>query len=474
MSRLRGAVGLTNCDRYFGRVARIALDGDDLRVTVASDFVAGVIDRRFGSALRDAAQGEVGDSLRVTIRVRPEEFDAGPEAQVGGMAASPPGPGAPPGQGDSPDGRPEPPSRYRLDAFVVGRSNALAHSAAMRIVEGEGRFSPLFIHGRCGMGKSHLVHGIAHAYRARHRGARVRCATAEAFTNSFLAAMRENRLDQFRASFREVELLCIDDVHFVASKRATEAELVHTFDAIDVDGKLIVLASDEHPRDIDRLNSALVSRFLAGAVTPLEPPDPELRDRIVRELAARRGLRIEPAALALVAERCEQVASMQGSPVSVRDLEGMVTQIEAAFRLLPDLASPGARIGAALASKALGLSGSGAAAKARRPARIEQIVELVCHSLGVSSAELMGRGRHRRVVAARALCVAIARELTNLSYPEIARAMGRPNHSSVITAHQRLQGQIADGVMLDLGPDNPGVTLPAMLDRLRRELLRRN
>ena len=310
---------------------------------------------------------------------------------------------------------------------------------------------------------------------SRIPGIGVRYVTSEAFTNAFLTAMRAGSLDSFRDTYRNVGLLCLDDVHFLSAKRATQTELLHTFDTIGLNKKLVVLASDEHPREIGKLNASLASRFMAGAVVRIEPPDDKMRTTLIRVLGNRRSLVLEDAAVEVISEHAQQTSALAGEPPSIRELEGLVTQIEATHRLLPELSGGTGKIGAALASKALGLDAASRASSPigiRKPARAERIIELACESLGVTHEEFCGSNRHRRIVLARSLCVLLSREMTNLSYPEIARAMGRPNHSTVITAHQRIDKQVASGEKVGTGPDLEQVTIATLAERLRRELNR--
>ncbi|MEX2217487.1 MAG: DnaA/Hda family protein, partial [Phycisphaerales bacterium] len=368
-----------------------------------------------------------------------------------------------------------PPLRYRLHDYMVGDANRLAFGAAERLADPATprTFSPLFIHGGCGLGKTHLLQGTAQRYREARPSAVVRYMTAEAFTNEYIGAIRSDRLDAFRKAYRSVELLCLDDVQFLSNKTATQAELLHTFDAIDLSGAKVALASDEHPRHVRKLSDALVSRFMSGMVVRLDPPEPALRERIVAHLAARRGMALEPAAVRLIASHH---ASRDGS---VRDLEGVLVRLDALARLLPESggANEGGAIGLLLVRKCLGLQEAEAGGRLRRPVRMEAIIEEVCRTLHIEIGDFVGRGRHKRVVLARAVTTCLARALTTHSYPEIARAMGRPNHSTVITACQRITRQIERGESLPpgdwsatgLAPDMP---IGALCEQVRRDILR--
>jgi len=459
LNHLHKALGKPLCDRYFERVAQLHELEDSLRVTVPSEFVAGVIDRRFGEALRKAAAGELGKH-RVEYDIVPvvPKDDA-----PGNMTRTKP-------QRTRTKRAPIP--LKSLDDFLPDECNKLALNAARSIASGEGTFSPLFVHGRCGMGKTHLLQGIAQEYRRTHPGVQVRYVTAESFTNAFLSAMRAGTLDSFREAYRGVGLLCLDDAHFLSAKRATQSEMLHTFDTIGLNKRLLVLASDEHPRDISKLDPGLASRFASGAVARLDPPGGAMCERLLVEFARRRDLVLEPTAIEQIIGHARRDSEMTGDPISIRAIEGLIVQVEAACRLLPALLGDGRRVGAALVAKAIGGESGVPSPSPRRPARIEKIIELTCAALGVSTEEFRGSHRHRRIVLARSLTVLLAREATNLSYPEIARAMGRPNHSTVITAYQRIDKQMAKGERVGTRADLDRVTIAALAERIRRELAR--
>lgn len=478
LTRLSSEVGDERYARYFQDQARLGLHEGRLDVTVPTGFVADLLGRRFGDSLRRVAAVELGrpegSTVEVKFRVDRSAF-SGPAP----LAAPSPTPGG--GLRPDPSRRAPTALRFRLEDFIVGEANRLAYSAAERLVEPDcpKTFSPLFVHGLCGLGKTHLLQGIAGRFRERRPGARVRYTTAEAFTNDYVSAVRSGKLETFRAAYRGLDLLCIDDVQFLANKTSTQGELLHTFDAVDLGGARVALASDEHPRQIGRLSAGLVSRFLAGMVVRLDPPDAALRERIVRALGERRGLRLEPAAAACLAEA---VARGTSGTASIRDLEGAVTRVEALVRLLPEAPDSGAPIGATLVHRALGVGAPGpdgisdAGHRARRPIRVERICDEVCRTLRVDGPEMMGRGRHKRVVLARSLVAHLARSMTTLSFPEIARAMGRPNHSTVVTACQRIRAQIEREESPDLGPDAgpelAGLTLRGLAEQIRQGIVR--
>ncbi len=425
-----------------------------MRVLARSPFEAEVLSRRFGSAMREAASANGGVEFEVGVR-------------EGGAPPSPPGPGAVPTPDPEGERRPSRPLRtgaalrHSFDDFVVGSSNRLAHGAALRLAE-EGAgcpLSPLFLHGPCGTGKTHLLQSLARRVKRLRPGARVRYTTGEAFTNAFIGAVRENRIGAFHAEHRKLDLLCIDDVHFLASKTATQTELLHTLDSLALGGAAIAMASDEHPSSFASFSKELVSRFVAGMVVGVDPPDRGLRLELVTALAARRGVMLDRAGAELIASR---------TAGSVRDLEGAVVRVEAVAKLL-EKDRAGGCVSMSAIRQALRLGSSTGPTK---PVRAETIIAACAERLGVDVSDVLGRSRHRRVVAARSLAALLSRKLTTLSFPELAVKLGRPNHSSVVTACQRLQRRLDAGEGLCVAPGEPRVRYTDLMGEIESGLAR--
>jgi chromosomal replication initiator protein len=436
--RLKRELGPEQFERHFGGQTRLAVAAGVLKIIVPSGYQADLIERRFGEQVRRVLE-TLGKPLRPEFSV--ERAVQPPTLPGRATPIVKPAPAAPK-TGDA--------VRMTFDGFVVGRANRLAYSAAVRLAEDETPVPPIFVHGTCGLGKSHLLRAAAGRFTERRPGALVRYVTAEAFTNEFIQAVRANRVDQFRRTYRRVDLLCVDDVHFFAGKDATQTELLHTLDAVQIDGARLLLASDEHPKEIAKLSERLVSRFMAGAVVKIDVPDPELREKLVRHLAERRGLRVDEPALRLIADRSARaVGSLGGFGGSVREIEGLLNQVDAVHRLLPEVGSNGV-IGVGTVRRALGLDdqpgghGAAGAGRLRRPVAAETVITEVCRELSVDLPDFMGKGRHKRVVLARSLVASMCRRLTTMSFPEIARSMGRSNHSTIITAQRRIDRQLAE------------------------------
>lgn len=421
--RLAERVGDERFQRFFGSGTRLDLSDRVLTVVADDRFAADLIDRRCGRELRTLA-AEFGMTVvyQVDAQERPRHAPA-PQA------------GRPRTQTRA---RPRV-RRRRLDDFVVGDSNRIAHAAAVRTAESTETCPPLIIHGGCGVGKTHLLDGIAERYGRLNAGAKTVVTTAETFVSGFVQAVRAGEMSSFRARFRGAALVCIDDAQVFAGKASTQQEVMHTLDQLAASGARIVLACDVPP-DSAGFDRRLASRLAACLSVRISPPEAELRHRIIRHKVSERGLVLEAGACALIAD---------AAGPSVRDLEGAIVQVEAMTRLL----EPGASVDRTSVARALHLRRgmAGPSEPRNRPVAIERIIDEVCGSLRVDTGELFGQGRHRQVVLARGLIVELCRRLTNRSYPEIARAMRRPNHSSVITAHNRIRERMRAEERLELG-----------------------
>lgn len=500
---LERLLGVDRFNRYAGPRLRAEFGPNGLKVTASSRALADLLRRRFMTELHSAAEETLGRGSPITV-VADERGDLLPVPMPGAATFQPPAANVGPAHsvrelkpsahaeqaGHHVDTLVRPPrtgnlTRYRLEDFIVGESNRLAYTSAIRISESEALAGPLgysllFLHGPCGVGKTHLLQGVALRYRERHPGAVVRVTSGDAFLTEFVNAIRDassqpgpsaSGIERFRRNYRKVDLLCIDDVQALANKGATQAELLHTFEEIARSGARVVLASDQAPRQLAKFSPALISRFQAGMVAGITPPDDDLVKRLIKALALKRGLNVDDTGIAAIAAHA-RLSPGAASGVSVRELEGLITRLEAVVSLVGSADGPerSGLINLLAVERALGTpgaDGSSASPKAfARPVRIETIITQTCRFLSVDPVDLGARTRHKRVVLARALITHLSRQFTTMSYPEIARAIGRPNHSTVITAYQRLAGQIAADEMLGQEHVPEPMTIGKLLDRL--------
>lgn len=358
--------------------------------------------------------------------------------------------------------------RQRLSEFVVGGSNRLAFEAATRMARGEAGLASLFIHGACGVGKTHVLRGLCALRQELFPRQQVLYTTAEAFTNEFIQHLRGNKLEEFRSRIRRLDLLAIDDVHFLADKKHTTGEFLHTFDAIGFDGKQVVLASDAPPQHIKAFSHALISRLVAGMVVQIGLPDRELRLALLRRLAGDHGLTLteeaEEAVVGRIATSAREIAGALHKLVALRGLKPRGEQ------------KSGSPSGGAEGREAIGMDLVEVLLRdvAERTVHVRpaSIVAGVCTVLGIERSELLGRGRHQKVVLGRALVAWLAREMTTMSYPEIASCLGRDNHSTVHYAHQRLNDMMKEKRRVEFGVDGGTIPIAELVEHARRTIRR--
>jgi chromosomal replication initiator protein len=311
--------------------------------------------------------------------------------------------------------------RHEIETFVVGQSNQLAYNTALYVAEFPGaQYNPLFIHGGCGLGKTHLLQGLCKRFIQHHPTKRWTYLTGEEFTNEFLVALRTSKIDVFRRKMRDLDLLVIDDVHFLGGKKATQEEFLHTFNAIEAMGRQVVMASDNHPKMIEEFGESLVNRFVSGMVVRIDPPNFATRCEILRSLSLRSGMSLPEEVVCWIARRVTQ---------NVRELEGAITRIAAVVKLtgrVPD---------AAMAQEALGDLDRQLVA----PVRPDNILQSVCDYFGLDNKDLMSGRRQRTISLARSVAMYLVRKTAKLSFPEIGMRMGKRNHSTVISACRRIE-----------------------------------
>ena len=311
--------------------------------------------------------------------------------------------------------------RHDLESFIVGPSNQLAYNAAIYVAEFPGaQYNPLFIHGNCGLGKTHLLQGLCKKFIAHHPSKKWMYLTGEEFTNEFLLALRHNRVDAFRRKMRELDLLVIDDIHFLSGKKATQEEFLHTFNAIEAMGRQVVLASDEHPKLIAEFGESLINRFVSGMVVRIDAPNCAMRGQLLRAMSLKNKINLSEDVIQWVARRVTQ---------NVRELEGAITRICAHTRLT------GRPADTLLAQEALGDLDRQLVA----PVRPESVLTSVCSYFGLEMKDLMSGRRQRTISLARSVAMYLVRKTSKLSFPEIAGKMGKRNHSTVISACRRIE-----------------------------------
>jgi chromosomal replication initiator protein len=389
-----------------------ALVEDELLVAAPDEIRTWVSDR-FARVLQTCAAAVLGPSTTVDV-VSPTA--AIPTASAPGAAAH---------------GRAEAAFNPKLtfDQFVIGDTNRFAHAAALAVAELPGQaYNPLFLYGPPGVGKTHLLHSIANYVRRYGAGLTVRYATAESFTNEFVAALHAGDIETFKARFRHNDVLLIDDVQFLESKVKTEEEFFHTFNALYDTGSQLVLSSDRLPGDMNALEDRLRERFQAGLVADIGAPDLPTRLAVLRKRVQHDGITLaDDGALEVIARRI---------PDNTRTLEGALIRLVAFHSLT------GRPIDAALAEEVL--SGLYPHARPAEPElTIDRVQELTCEAFGISREDLVSPSRAARVAWARQVAMYLARTHTGATLPAIGAHFGGRNHTTVMHACRRAGERVA-------------------------------
>lgn len=317
--------------------------------------------------------------------------------------------------------------RYTFDTFVKGASNQFALAAAQRVAETPGRsYNPLFIYGSAGLGKTHLLHAIGTYVHEHYPNYEVRYVSTETFLNEYVDGIRNNTISAFKRRYREVDVLLIDDIQFMEGKEGLQEEFFHTFNSLHGSSKQIVISSDRVPDAIPTLEDRLRGRFRWGLITDIQPPDVETRLAILRNKAERENLDAAPDVLEFIASSVT---------TNIRELEGALVRV-AAYASLNKT-----HIDVDLARQLLVDLVTRRGGKQRSS---EQLLRDICDYLDVTVEDVCGRSRQRPLVTARQTAMYVVRELTDLSYPAIARLFGGRDHTTVIHAVEKTQHVMKD------------------------------
>lgn len=439
---LRGAVGANNYTNWIEPLEFDRLADGVATFLVPTSFMGNYVSQNFGDHIlyqlnRSGATVQrlnfatAANSRRAPTRAAPEPED-GPAAAGRDLGLSAP-------EGDERMAALDP--RFTFDRFVVGKPNELAHAAARRVAEGgQVTFNPLFLYGGVGLGKTHLMHAIAHELRIRQPHLNVLYLSAEQFMYRFITALRERRMMDFKQMFRSVDVLMVDDVQFIAGKDSTQEEFFHTFNAL-VDGqKQIIISADRAPGEIKDLEDRIKSRMQCGLVVDLHPTDYELRLGILQskvefyktqysDLAIRDGV------LEFLAHRIS---------TNVRVLEGALTRLFAFASLV------GREITLELTQDCL----ADILRASDRKITVEEIQRKVSDHYNIRLSDLIGPKRVRNYARPRQVAMYLAKQLTNRSLPEIGRRFGGRDHTTVMHGVKRIDelratdSQIADDLEL--------------------------
>jgi chromosomal replication initiator protein len=311
--------------------------------------------------------------------------------------------------------------RFTFESFVVGPSNRFAHAYCLAVAKSPAKtYNPLFIYGGVGLGKTHLMQAVAHAIKNNNPRFKYCYITSERFTNELIDAIQHRSTQKFREKYRNVDMLLIDDIHFIAGKEATQEEFFHTFNRLHDDHKQIIISSDRPPREISNLEERLVSRFGWGLITDIQPPDLETRIAILKKKIEREPIKVPDDVIYFIAQQIK---------TNIRELEGALIRV-VAYSLLEEK-----EVSLTMAQDIL----KDMVQETRRNITIDSIQRKVVEFFDLSLHDLKTKKRNKNIVLPRQVAMYLARELTNQSLPEIGELFGGKDHTTVLHAWNKIK-----------------------------------
>ena len=411
-------------ENWIAPMKAVSFSNNVLVLASQSDAVIKTVQLLYVSTIEDALSQYIGE--KCTIELRMGDTDEPEEIQPTSPLLNP---------------------RYTFDTFVVGESNRMAHAAAVAITEffPETKYNPFFLYSKAGLGKTHLIHAIGNEIYRRHPEMKVLYVSSETFANEVISAIRpsptnENalRTAALRKKYRDVDVLMIDDIQFIAGKSATETEFFHTFNALFLENKQIIITSDRHPQAIPMIDDRMTTRFSSGIVIDIQMPDFETRAAILRNRAKREGIDISNDVIDAIAARVD---------TNIRELEGAFNTIVAHAQLTKT------KISHSLVDKVLRDM-----VRTKEAASItsDMVISAVSDYYTISVEDIKGTKRDKAIAMARQLAMYLCRELTELSYKDIGAEFGGKHYSTVIHACETISERLkaSPGSVLQLAVDD--------------------
>jgi len=416
-------VGRQNYDHWFKNKTSLLIQNEDLTIGVASPFLLTWIQKQFRKPLSEAAQSVLGPSARLHFHV---DVQSAKTSSATPMMMESKSATAKLHQQKARNNTYPAKRRFAdLVEFVVGPSNELAMTATKQVLEQPGqKWNPLYIHGGVGTGKTHLLEGIYREIRRQYPTLQVMYLTSENFANYFTQALRQHTLPSFRQKFRNVDVLLVDDIDFLNSKKVIQEEFLHTFKQLESHGRQMIITADRHPRLLTRLSDDLATRFLSGLVCRIEAPDLETRLQIVERKVARMNIEMTKDAIKYVAQRFKN---------NVREIEGALNCLETYYMLKQT------RIRLTLARQVL----ADLERDCIRIVRMADIEKAVCNFFGLEPVELKSSKRQQNISQPRMLAMFLSRKLTQAAYSEIGEYFGGRNHSTVVSAERKVENWLS-------------------------------
>jgi len=424
LSNIEKKISKPSFDTWLKATAAHSLQGDSLVVTAPNEFARDWLEERYSQLISGILYEITGEELTVKFIIpqnqKEEEFDLQISSKQRKKSEE---------SSDFPRTILNP--KYVFDTFVIGSGNRFAHAASLAVAEAPAKaYNPLFIYGGVGLGKTHLMHAIGHYVLDHNPSAKVVYLSSEKFTNEFINSIRDNKGAQFRDKYRNVDVLLIDDIQFLAGKESTQEEFFHTFNTLHEESKQIIISSDRPPKEIPTLEDRLRSRFEWGLITDITPPDLETRIAILRKKAKADGLDIPNEVMLYIANQID---------TNIRELEGALIRVVAYSSLINK------DINADLAAEALK---DIVPSSKPRVITIHDIQKVVGEHFNIKLEDFKAKKRTKSIAFPRQIAMYLSRELTDFSLPKIGEEFGGRDHTTVIHAHEKISKLLASDSVL--------------------------
>ena len=399
------------------------IEGNILKITAPFEQAATYVENKYKTFLYVAVAEAMGEEYEIRIITEDEALKEKPlEPETPKKAAAAPAPKVAEEQKTNLN------PRYTFDTFVIGSNNRFAHAAALAVAESPGKeYNPLFLYGGVGLGKTHLMHSVAHYILQQDPTKKVLYVTSEVFTNELIDSIRNgnnNSMTAFREKYRNIDVLLIDDVQFIIGKESTQEEFFHTFNALHSANKQIIISSDRPPKDMETLEARLQSRFEWGLIADISSPDYETRMAIIRKKEELDGYNIDDEVIRYIATNIKSnIRELEGALnklVALSNLEKREINISMAEEVLKDIISP----------------------NQKREVTPQVILEVVAEHYGISVSDIIGGKRNAEIVTPRQVVMYLCREITDTPYKAIGILLGNRDHSTIINGDGKVRKQL--------------------------------
>lgn len=409
-------------------ITPVSLTDDRIILEVPNDFTKGILEARYNTLISNALKQISSKTYKIEFTILGEENQNNNNNLQQNIDDQQPSMLNP---------------KYSFDTFVIGNGNRFAHAASLAVAEAPAKaYNPLFIYGGVGLGKTHLMHAIGHYILSQNPKTKVLYVTSEKFTNELITSIQNNKNEEFRTRYRNVDVLLIDDIQFIAGKESTQEEFFHTFNALHEANKQIIISSDKPPKEIPTLEERLSSRFEWGLITDIQPPDLETRVAILRKKAEMENIQVDDEILLYIADKIE---------TNIRELEGALIRVMAYASLTNK------KVTIDLTKEALKDFLSNSRPKKITPALIQEVTG---NYFNLKVDDFKSKKRNQAIAFPRQIAMFLCRELTDLSLPKIGEEFGGRDHTTVIHA--------VDKITTDISNDN---TVKNAVEDIRKKIL---